>query len=637
MRKNLLKIQKAGVLLIIAAFLTVAFVPSSTSTITTGTNDQSNNYRNTQPVSSSEKIALTQNELYRSMDQGRDWYWKASYPNYAPSGMPDFDEKQDQWKAIEPGPDGIIQSQPAGDDIFNPTENCIAPGPDCTLQTVPLGDDVVVWAFCGPVAVANCFWWFDSKYADPTGTPGDGKDNFPLVANYGAGDDHSAANVPLLIKKLAIAMQTTTKGTTYITDMQNAIHQWFIDTGLSNNFTETTYNKPTFPFIENEIERSQDVILLIGYYNKAKIIDQQQTLWNATIDLPHNLGHLQSFTPSVNVLDAVQVLLSGSYPVSTPVKVSIWNQIPVPTVNPLGTSLMNIIPGGPTWYQFHFSPSIALIPGNLYYISVDELTTTYNIHWHYYTQNVYPGGMAFWEAQPWVFVPQPDKDFTFKTEYYGTEGYRIGGHYLTCAGVNSQDLKIAVSDPCWDIQNPTNVSTKHNDAQYVSHDIHTVTIGCPVTNYDYKWWLPDFPMNCDYTIVEQAVVICPVNSPPNKPAKPSGLERGKIGTTYSYSTSTTDPDGDQVYYNWSWGDGSYSGWLGPFASGATANASHAWTVKNTYEIKVKAKDTSDAESPWSDPLSVKMPFSYAINGPFWERLLERFPHAFPVLRHLLGY
>ncbi len=70
--------------------------------------------------------------------------------------------------------------------------------------------------FCGPVALANCFWWFDSKYADPAGTPGDGEDQFALVEDYGAGDDHATANAPLLIEKLARAMNTTGKGTTYI-------------------------------------------------------------------------------------------------------------------------------------------------------------------------------------------------------------------------------------------------------------------------------------------------------------------------------------------------------------------------------------------------------------------------------------
>jgi hypothetical protein len=300
---------------------------------------------------------------------------------------------------------------------------------------------------------------------------------------------------------------------------------------------------------------------------------------------------------------------------------------------------MTIIPTAvPTWYQFHFDPSIALIPSETYYLSVDELGSTYNIHWYYYTPDIYGGGIAFWEAQPFVFMPQPDKDFAFKTEYYGTEGVRVGGHYLTCAGVNSQDLQIGVSDPCWDIQNPTQNYTQHNDPQYVSHDVYDVVIGSPCTNLDYKWWLPEFPADCDYTIVEQAVVICPVNNPPNKPAKPSGTLNGKINVLYTYSSSTTDPDNDQLYYLFDWGDGTNSSWVGPFASGATATAQHKWTTKNTYSIKVKAKDPSGAESSWSDPLTVKMPFIYNLPMQlFWERLFERFPNLFPILRHLMGY
>jgi hypothetical protein len=642
MRKNIFKIRKASAFTIVAIFILLSIAPTIASKNNTTNNDKPIDIiRNNQRLISTEEMEQKQINLIRNLDLERGWYWKPSYPNYSPNGMPDFDEKQDQWKAIEPGPDGIIQSQPVGDDIFNPTENCIAPGPDCSLQTVPAGDDTVVWAFCGPVALANCFWWFDSKYADSTGTPGDGKDNFTLVSDYGAGDDHSAANVPLLIKNLAVAMQTTSKGTTYIEDMQNAIHQWFIDTGLVNDFTETTYNKPTFQFVESEIERSQDVILLIGYYNKAKIVDQQQTQWNQVVDLPHMTGHLQSFTPSVNVLDAVQVLLSGNYPTPTTVKVSIWNQLPAPGLTPLGTSQMTIIPLGPTWYQFHFDPSISLTPGALYYISVDELTTIYNIHWHYYNQDVYPGGIAFWEGPPWVFTPQPDKDFAFKTEYYGDECYRIGGHYLTCAGVNSQDLKIGVSDPCWDIQSPTPDYTKHNDPQFVSHDVYDVLNGSPCSNLDYKWWLPDFPSDCEYTIVEQAVVICPVNNPPNKPVKPSGQANGKINVEYTYTSNTTDSDDDQVSYLFDWGDGTNSSWIGPYASGATASIKHKWTVKGTYIIKVKAKDSYGAESSWSDPLTITMPKSSAFFFDFpiiqvLKQLFQRFPHAFPFLQYLLG-
>ena len=60
-------------------------------------------------------------------------------------------------------------------------------------------------------------------------------------------------------------------------------------------------------------------------------------------------------------------------------------------------------------------------------------------------------------------------------------------------------------------------------------------------------------------------------------------------------------------YWFDWGDGTNSGWVGPYASGATVSATHSWTSQGSYQIKVKAKDTSDTESVWSDPLAVSMP------------------------------
>jgi hypothetical protein len=624
MKNTIWRTKKAVVFLIISGFIAVAFTSSISSE-----NDTSTTYkptdvlRNNQPVLSSEDILLKQKELYRTIDLERGWYWKPPYPNYAPhtpGGMPDFDQKQDQWKTIEPGPNGVIDSTLAGDDVFNPTENCIAPGPNAHLETTPMNDDVAVWSYCGPVAVANCFWWFDSKYADPTGTPGDGNDNFDLVKNYGAGDDHSKNNVPLLIEKLAGYMLTTSKGTTYIQDMQDGIHDWLIDTGLNNKFEENTYNKPEFDFIEEEIERSQDVILLMGYYDVIlgdKIIDQQQPAFNFNDNLnTATWWDYQSFVPSVNRLDAIQIYIVSNGP-PCDVQINVYN---APQGTPIGTATFN--PGNlpvPTWIQFHFDPSIPLTVGSTYYFDVRELQTPDEFHYEWFYLNsagAYPPGQGWLDGAP--VSPNGPFDWAFKTEYYNPQTMRIGGHYVTCAGVNSEEVMIAFADPCWDIQNPTADYTKHNDPQYVSHDVYDVGIGCPVPGYDYKWWIIDYAADCDYTLVEQAVVICPINSPPNKPVKPTGLIRGKVGTTYTYSTSTTDPDGDQVYYNWSWGDGTYSGWLGPFASGATVNGSHAWSTKNTYIIKVKAKDSFGLESVWSDSLSVTMPVSVNIfRLPFW--------------------
>jgi uncharacterized repeat protein (TIGR01451 family) len=131
----------------------------------------------------------------------------------------------------------------------------------------------------------------------------------------------------------------------------------------------------------------------------------------------------------------------------------------------------------------------------------------------------------------------------------------------------------------------------------------------------------------------------PLNLPPNTPSTPTGTANGKPGVAYVYTSSATDPNGDQMYYLWDWGDGNTSGWLGfgPLGSGATSTAYHTYAVKGTYSIKVKAKDIYGAQSSWSDPLPITMPYIYKPILQFLELLLQRFPHAFPMLRHLLGY
>lgn len=97
-----------------------------------------------------------------------------------------------------------------------------------------------------------------------------------------------------------------------------------------------------------------------------------------------------------------------------------------------------------------------------------------------------------------------------------------------------------------------------------------------------------------------------LNRPPEIPSMPSGSTSGKEGSTYTYETDTTDPEGDQISYMWDWGDGTFSDWIGPFDSGVTASASHIWNERGSFYIKVKAKDTNDAESDWSDELKVSI-------------------------------
>jgi len=121
---------------------------------------------------------------------------------------------------------------------------------------------------------------------------------------------------------------------------------------------------------------------------------------------------------------------------------------------------------------------------------------------------------------------------------------------------------------------------------------------------------------------------------PNKPSKPSGPSSGSPGTEYTYSSSVTDPEGDDVYYWFDWGDGSNSGWLGPFSSGTGTTASHSWDSKRTYSIKVKAKDDGGHVSVWSDPLSVSMPRNKFTNT-YLVSLFELFLTKHPILCLLL--
>ena len=92
------------------------------------------------------------------------------------------------------------------------------------------------------------------------------------------------------------------------------------------------------------------------------------------------------------------------------------------------------------------------------------------------------------------------------------------------------------------------------------------------------------------------------NNPPDTPDTPSGPTEGMVGESYTYSTNAvSDPDGDIVKYKFDWGDGDDSGWLS-----SPEAASHSWSAKGGYDVKVKAKDNFGATSDWSGSLTVNI-------------------------------
>ena len=129
-----------------------------------------------------------------------------------------------------------------------------------------------------------------------------------------------------------------------------------------------------------------------------------------------------------------------------------------------------------------------------------------------------------------------------------------------------------------------------------------------------QWFEYQYPYDDDLkmwfygmTILGDPTLITTFSDGSNIPCKPLGPTTGRPGISYTYSTIATDPEDYQIYYKWDWGDGAYSDWIGPFDSGTKAEASYTWKEKGYYNIRVKAKNEYNAESDWSNPLSVSMP------------------------------
>ena len=90
--------------------------------------------------------------------------------------------------------------------------------------------------------------------------------------------------------------------------------------------------------------------------------------------------------------------------------------------------------------------------------------------------------------------------------------------------------------------------------------------------------------------------------PPTPPLIIAGPKYGRIDHKYTYRADFTGQG--PVYYKFSRGDGTYSGWLGPYNSSESCEAKHAYGISGTYRIRVMVKDSIDVESDWSTELNV---------------------------------
>jgi len=270
-------------------------------------------------------------EPYEPPDPDDTTYYKADWPNYAPSGMPDFSQDHIQWPPTWCGPSALAdsfwwfdsemaceadltlgqnaESEPNDScDPDKPYRTCRVTVSTCAMRTAG-DDDTTLELFAGCEAAtgtplgliaanndgcpnpafrqseivrdlpAGTRYWARVAQGPLTAGVGNyhltlGIDCYPMVERYPeAWDDHAEYNPKPLIEDLAWCMNTddvqgagTGHSGTLVPDMERCIDQWLIAKRLLAMYTRVVALMPPFDEVAAEIEKSEDVVLLLGFW-----------------------------------------------------------------------------------------------------------------------------------------------------------------------------------------------------------------------------------------------------------------------------------------------------------------------------------------------------------------------------------
>jgi len=353
------------------------------------------------------------------------------------------------------------------------------------------------------------------------------------------------------------------------------------------------------------------------------IIDINQDQYDANIDFGignTNVKLAQSFKPGFDKIKRINLKLcrTNGYPYTQDVKIDIYSSYNdmINCLNPLGTITKPYLQfqysSNPTEMQFDFTNQISVTPGNTYYFTITPPAISGAcLRTKIKNSNVYNDGNAFTQTAP-GWNAWNTKDLFFKTFAYdyspntpntpsGPSSGNKGVSYSYSTSATDPDGNQVYYKFDWGDGTYSNWVGPYNSGQtgsasHIWSYAGTYSIKAKakdIYNVESSW-----SNTLTVTISEQQ------SNPPTTPSKPSGPTAGAPGGTYTYTTSATDPDGDQIYYKFDWGDGQVTGWFGPYSSGSTATSSHSWSSCGTYCVKVKAKDIYNAESGWSNTLTV---------------------------------
>jgi hypothetical protein len=160
------------------------------------------------------------------------WIWVGgpgvNVVDYGPSGMPDFDQKQEDWH-----------------DSASPE----------------------AWTYCGPVAIADVLWWLDSWFEPGIAAPPEVSDGHDLITSFGSWDDHDAQNVLPLVNDLATRLGTNGAiAGTEISALVPALQTYVMDKGLQDSYVVTMTASPSFEQLLSWVGDGDGIVLLLGFW-----------------------------------------------------------------------------------------------------------------------------------------------------------------------------------------------------------------------------------------------------------------------------------------------------------------------------------------------------------------------------------
>jgi len=146
------------------------------------------------------------------------------------------------------------------------------------------------------------------------------------------------------------------------------------------------------------------------------------------------------------------------------------------------------------------------------------------------------------------------------------------------------------------------------------YEVHTVD-----TSYlEYEWNTLELEEGSTHTIKATAldasdnegesepvtVTVMQPSNPPYTPGVPEGPSAGFVGDTLTFRATTTDPDGDNISFQFDWGDGTELVWTDYVTSGEEIEVQKVFDSEGTYTVRVRAKDTCGVTSAFSPGLTV---------------------------------